>query len=172
MVSDDSGSYGLDGLRPGVPDHITISAAGFDTWTSPAIMVSPGQVQFVPRSKLQIAGGTISVTVPFSSEQTAAGQVKIEERQRIFGIVPNFYVVYDHDAVPLASKLKFKLALKASTDPVFFASVALVAGVSQAGDTPNYGQGASGFGQRMGALYANGFTDAMVGEALLPSLLH
>jgi hypothetical protein len=55
---------------------------------------------------------------------------------------------------------------------MFFAAAAFTAGVEQAGDTPNYGQGAKGYGQRIGALYANGFTDIMVGEAILPSLLH
>jgi hypothetical protein len=123
-------------------------------------------------SKLQIAAGANSVTVYASTEQTAAEQVRIEERQRVFGIVPNFYVVYDHDAVPLTTKLKFKMALKASTDPVIFAATAFTAGVEQAGDTPNYGQGAKGYGQRVGSLYANGLTDVMVGEAILPSLLH
>ncbi len=172
MVSDDHGSFTFDDLRPGAPYHVTISAVGFVTWTSPDIMVSPGQIEFLAGSKLRIAGSATSVTVYSSSPRTAVEEVKIEERQRVFGVVPNFYVVYDDDAVPLTTKLKFHMALKASTDPVFFASVALVAGASQAGDTPNYGQGASGFGQRMGALYANGFTDIMVGEAILPSLLH
>jgi hypothetical protein len=50
--------------------------------------------------------------------------------------------------------------------------VAFVAGLDQAGTTPNYGQGAAGYGQRVGALYANGFTDIMIGGAILPSLLH
>jgi len=172
MVSGDNGSYTFDGLKPGISYHVTISAIGFVTWTSPVIMVSPGQIQFVTGSKLQISGGATSVTVSATSEEIATEQVRIEERQRVFGIVPNFYVVYGHDAVPLKTKLKFKLALRASTDPVFFASIALVAGADQAGDTPNYGQGAEGFGQRMGALYANGFADIMVGEGILPTLLH
>ncbi|MGC1088448.1 MAG: hypothetical protein WA894_08425, partial [Candidatus Acidiferrum sp.] len=135
---------------------------GFVTWTSPAITVGPGQIQYVPGSKLPLAGEAISATVYASSDQIAAEQVKVEERQRVFGIIPNFYVEYDHDAVPLTTKLKFKLALKASTDPVIFAAVAFTAGAEQAGDTPNYGQGAKGYGQRMGALYANGVTDVMV----------
>jgi len=172
LLSGENGSYTFDDLRPGVSYHLTISADGFVTWNSPDILVSPGQVHFLTGSKLPIAGDATSVTVYSSFEQTAVEEVKIEEQQRVFGIIPNFYVVYDHDAAPLTTQLKFKLALKASTDPVFFASVALVAGASQAGDTPNYGQGASGFGQRMGALYTNGFTDIMVGEAILPSLLH
>jgi len=172
MVSGDDGSYTFDDLRPGPTYQVTITAVGFVTWTSPVMKVGPGQVQFVNGSKLQLAGAATSITVYASSELIAAEQVRVEERQRVFGIIPNFYVVYDHDAVPLTAKLKFKLALKAVIDPVIFASVAFTAGAEQAGDTPNYGQGAKGYGQRMGALYANGFTDIMVGEAILPSLLH
>lgn len=172
MVSGDSGSYTFADLRPGVVYHLTISAAGFVTWTSRDIVSSPGQFQFLTNSKLQFAGGTTSVTVYAYPEQIATQQVKLEERQRAFGIIPNFYVVYDHDAVPLTAKLKFRLALKASTDPVIFAAAAFAAGAEQAADTPNYGEGARGYGQRVGALYANGVTDIMVGEAILPSLLH
>ena len=131
-----------------------------------------GQIHFLAGSKLQLAGEAASVTVYASSEDVAAEQVKIEERQRVFGFIPNFYVVYDHDAVPLSARLKFKLALKASTDPVIFAAVAFTAAIHQAGDTPDFGQGAKGYGQRVGALYANGVDDIMIGEAILPSLLH
>jgi hypothetical protein len=46
------------------------------------------------------------VAAPVASpEEMAAEQVKAEEQQRIFGIIPNFYVVYDHDAAPLTTKL-------------------------------------------------------------------
>jgi hypothetical protein len=171
-VSEDDGSFAFNDLRPGVPYHVIISANSFVSWTSPSITLIPGQYLFVTDIKLKIAGGATSVTVYFSTSQIAAEEVRMEERQRVFGIIPNFYVAYNSDAAPLTTKLKFKLALKAGTDPIFFASVGLIAGASQAGDTPNYGQGAMGFGQRMGALYANGFSDIMVGEAILPSLLH
>jgi hypothetical protein len=36
----------------------------------------------------------------------------------VFGIIPNFYVSYESDPAPLTTKMKFKLALKVSTDPV------------------------------------------------------
>jgi hypothetical protein len=172
VMSSDDGSYTFEDLRPGVTYHVTICAPGFVTWTSPDIIVSPGQFQFLGEIKLKLAGEAASVTVFASSEEIAAAQVQIEERQRVFGIIPNFYVAYDHNAVPLTAKLKFKLALKASTDPVIFAAVAFTAGTEQAANTPNYVQGTKGYGQRMGALYANGFADIMVGEAILPSLLH
>jgi len=68
--------------------------------------------------------------------------------------------------------MKFQLALKVSTDPVTLAGVALYSGMQQAGDTPNYGQGAQGFGKRLGANAAGGFSNIMIGGAILPSLLH
>lgn len=172
VLSGDNGSYTFGDLQPGVTYTLKISAAGFVPWTSRSITVSPGQVQYLTGSRLQLTGDATSVTVYASPEQIATEQVAIEEKQRVFGIIPNFYVVYDHDAVPLPAKLKFKLAFKASTDPVFFAAVAFTAAANQAGDTPNYQQGVKGYGQRLGAFYANGFTDIMVGEAILPSLLH
>ncbi|HWG20948.1 MAG TPA: carboxypeptidase-like regulatory domain-containing protein [Terracidiphilus sp.] len=171
-TANDNGGFAFDDLKPGIPYHVTISANGFVSWTSPTIVVAPGQYLFLPESKLAISGGTTSVTVFSSPEQIAVEQVKIEEQQRVLGIVPNFYVVYDHDAAPLTTKLKFKLALRAETDPITFVGVAFVAGLDQAGTTPNYGLGASGYGQRVGALYANGFSDIMIGGAILPSLLH
>jgi hypothetical protein len=48
----------------------------------------------------------------------------------------------------------------------------MVAGINQAGATLNYGQGAKGYAERFGALHANGFSDIMIGGAILPSLLH
>jgi hypothetical protein len=172
LLSGDNGAFEFENLKPGVPYHVTINADGFVTWVSPTFMVNPGQYFFLAGIKLTVSGGSSLVTVYASSAQMAVEQVRIEERQRVFGIIPNFYAVYNHDAAPLTTKLKFRLAIRASTDPVFFAAVAVVAGADQAGDTPNYGQGAKGFGQRFGASYANGFTDIMVGEAILPSLLH
>ena len=172
VVANDNGSFAFDDLKPGVTYHVTISADGFVSWTSPSIVVAPGQYLFLSESKLAISGGVTSVTVSSSPEEIAVEQVRAEEKQRVLGIIPNFYVVYDHDAAPLTTKLKFKLALKAETDPITFVGVAFVAGLDQAGATPNYGLGAAGYGQRLGALYANGFTDIMIGGAILPSVLH
>src|ERR1017187_7525092 len=173
IMSKDDGSYSVNGLKPGSPYHVTISSDLFVNWTSPTIVLNPGQYFFLTGSNLQIAGGATSVTVFSSSPaEVAVEQVKVEEQQRVLGIVPNFYVVYDHDAASLTTKLKFSLALKAETDPITFIGIGLVAGMDQAGTTPNYGLGAEGYAQRVGGIYANGFTDIMVGGAILPSLLH
>jgi hypothetical protein len=104
--------------------------------------------------------------------EIATEQVKLEEQQRVFGIIPNFYVSYESNPAPLTTKLKFQLAFKVSVDPITFIGAGFMAGIQQAADTPDYGQGAKGYGQRMGAVYADGLTDILVGGAILPSLLH
>ncbi len=90
----------------------------------------------------------------------------------IFGVIPNFYVAYDPRTVPLTTKLKFKLAARTSTDAVTIGGAAFLAGVYQASDNTAFVQGAKGYGQRFGAVYAGGVSDIMIGGAILPSLLH
>jgi hypothetical protein len=173
-VSNDNGSFQFNDVEPGTY-QVIVSAQGFANWTSPAIMLKPGQYAILPVSKLRIAEAltTITVASPAASlEEIAADQVKVEEQQRIFGFIPNFYVTYDRNVVPLTPKLKFKLATKALFDPVTVIGVAGFAAINQAADNPNYGQGAKGYAERFGAGYADGAIDIMVGGAILPSLLH
>jgi hypothetical protein len=171
VVANDSGYFQLKNLNPGVPYHIVVTANGFADWTSPEIIVKPGEVQDLAAVNLEIA--TVVTTVAaVSSDHLAVEQVRAEETQRVLGVIPNFYVAYDHNAAPLTSKLKFQLALRSSVDPVTFFGVGVLAAIDQAADTPNYVQGAKGYGERFGAAYADGFTDIMIGGAVLPSLLH
>jgi Carboxypeptidase regulatory-like domain len=175
VVTNSNGFFEFKDVEPGIAYHVTVSAQGFGNWTSPAVILRPGQYEILTGSKLHVAEAltTITVAAPAASpEEIAAEQVKAEEQQRIFGIIPNFYVVYDHDAVPLTAKLKFKLATKVLVDPVTVIGVAAFAGIDQAADNPNFGQGAKGYAERFGAGYADGAIDIMVGGAILPSLLH
>jgi hypothetical protein len=172
LVSNDNGFFEFKDLEPGTAYHLTISAPGFADWTSPEIMLKPGQYVIVKGTKLQVAMALTTVTVGYSPKEVATEQVKLEEQQRIFGFIPNFYVSYDQNAAPLTAKLKFELAAKVSFDPVTFFGVGIAAGAEQAGNHPNYPQGWKGFGERYGAAYTNGFTDIMIGGAILPSLLH
>jgi hypothetical protein len=173
-VSNDNGSFQFNDVEPGTY-QVIVSAQGFANWTSPAIMLKPGQYAILPVSKLRIAEAltTITVASPAASlDEIAAEQVRVEEQQRIFGFIPNFYVTYDRNVVPLTPKLKFKLATKALFDPVTVIGVAGFAAINQAANNPNYGQGAKGYAERFGAGYADGAIDIMVGGAILPSLLH
>ena len=172
VIANSNAGFAFENLQPGVTYRLTISAKGFAPWTSPAIVLTPGQYFILTGSKLTLAGGATSVTVYASQAQLAVHQVALEEKQRVLGFVPNFYVVYDHNPAPMTAKLKFKLALRAETDPVTVLGVGFVAGLDQGGATPNFDEGAEGYAQRFGALYTNGFTDILFGGAILPSLLH
>jgi hypothetical protein len=172
VTANDDGFFELHELRPGTTYHVTVSAKGFADWSSPKIALTPSQYLNLTDIKLQIAEAVTTVKAVYSTEQLATEQVEIEEKQRVFGVLPNFYVVYDPDAAPLTTKLKFKLALKTTVDPITFLGVAVLSGINQAADTPNYVQGMKGYGQRVGSGYTDGFTDIMIGGAVLPSLLH
>src|SRR5947199_8697968 len=113
-----------------------------------------------------------TVAVHSYTQEVAIEQVTIEEQRRVLSIFRNFYVVYDHDAGPLTTKLKFQLAFQTSTDPVTVIGVVVLAGINQSGDTPNYPQGLKGYGERYGAVATDGLSDIMIGGAILPSLLH
>lgn len=171
VIANDEGFFKVTGLHPGVDYHVTIAAKGFATWIAPSVIVHPGQEFELTGIKLKpsvVETTVAAVTV----EQLATEQVSVEEKQRVLGVIPNFYVVYDRNAVPLTAKLKYKLALRAATDVVSIAGAATLAGINQAADTPDYVQGAKGYGQRFGAAYADGFSDILIGGAFLPSLLH
>ncbi len=171
-TANDYGFFEFADVKPGAGYHLTIKAKGFADWVSPAITVDSGQVEILPGIKMELEGEQQSVTVYSSSIELATEEVRIAEQQRIFGIVPNFYVVYDPSAPPLTAKLKFQLAFKVSTDPITIAGVFFMAGVNQGVRIPNYRLGAEGYGERVGAVAADGFTDIFFGGAVLPSLLH
>ena len=171
-VANDNGFFEIDHLSPGVPYHIVVHADGFTPWTSPAFSLRPGQYMELTGIHLNLAGVVTTVTATVPTEEIAREQELVEEKQRVLGFIPNFYTVYDQHPAPLTARLKFRLALKTSTDPVTFVGAAFIAGIDHAADTPDYGQGAKAFGQRFGANYANGLTDIMIGGAILPSVLH
>ena len=167
-----NGFFEFKELQPGVQYQISIKAKDFADWTSPTITLEPGQFKIMAGIQLRITTEHTEVQVHYDPVEAATEQFKAEEHQRVFGVIPNFYVSYDPNAEPLTAKMKFKLALKVSTDPVTAAGTFLVAGAKQAGNSPNYGQGWGAFGERLGAVSADGFSDIMIGGAILPSLLH
>jgi len=173
-VAGETGSFQFSNLMMGTSYEIAVSASGFKDWTSTPIVLTPERSIFlVSDLKIEMTESSESVTVYASKAEIATEQLHLEEQQRVLGIIPNFYVVYDSkNAVPISTKLKFQLAMKVSTDPVTIAGVAAFAGIQQAGGTPDYVQGAKGYGQRFGAAAAGSFSDILIGGAVLPSLLH
>jgi Carboxypeptidase regulatory-like domain len=171
IAAQENGSFKFDSVNAGIPYHLSVSAAGFANWTSNEITLAPGQYLILTGINLRLAPVQVTVTV-VPSEGLAAQQLKAQEQQRIIGVIPNFYVVYEHNAAPLTPKLKFHLALKFLVDPMTNVGFGLNAAIYQANGYPSYSQDAKGFLQRLGATYAGGYTDVLVGDAVLPSLLH
>lgn len=112
---------------------------------------------------------------PLTREQRkakGAAEVRAQEHQRIFGVMPNFNTSNIQDAEPLTARRKFELAAKSALDPFTFAVAGLDAALNQAEDEfPEYGQGAIGYGKRLGASYADSFDSTMLGNAVFPVLL-
>lgn len=172
-TANQDGVFTLENVPTGAGLRVVIRAKGFEPWTSSPMTLAGGQALFVKDIQLRVANAVASVTVTASTEQIATEQVTLEEKQRVFGIIPNFYVVYDsQNAVPMTAKLKFQMALRVSVDPVSFAGAIVLGAIDQASDNPGYQQGWKGYGQRVGSVYADGFTDTMFGGAILPVLLH
>jgi len=167
-----NGMFEFHDVTPGITYQLGISAKDYEDWMSTPIFLNPDQFKIVTGIQLRIATYRITVDVHYDPVKVATEQLKAEEKQRVFGIIPNFYVSYENDPAPLTAKMKFKLALKVSTDPITAAGVLVVASAKQAGDTPNYGQGWAAYGKRLGVTATDGFSDIMIGGAILPSLLH
>jgi hypothetical protein len=172
VASADSGQFFYANVPPG-PFRLTAVAEGFET-RSVSGTLRPGEAFIVPEIRLAVAAVVteVRVQVKLTPVEVAQDQIKEQEKQRILGFVPNFYVSYDHNALPLNASQKFRLARKTTTDPFTFVGVAALAGVQQATNAyPGYGQGADGYAKRFGASYADAITGTFIGSAVLPSLL-
>ena len=171
-VTKDDGGFAFEQARAGVAYQITVTAEGFAEWNS-SIRVEPGQNKTLPEIKLRILAVQRAVTVSYSSKEVAAQQLKVEEQQRVLGFIPNMYVVYEPHPEPLTTRMKFQMAYKDLTHPVFFARTAAWAGVQQARNNPDeWRQGAEGYSKRLGAGFVDGVTGSLISNAILPSLLH
>jgi hypothetical protein len=138
---------------------------------APAATPDPGQQ---PASS-----GASSTSAPQTTddkaqrEKTAEEQVKEQEHQRVLGIVPNFNTSYVYGAASLSAKQKFDLAFRSQIDPVAFGVAGFVALIGQAEPShPGYGGGWGGYAKRYGQTYTDSFDGQMIGNALLPSILH
>jgi len=170
-VTKDDGTFALHDVTPGIAYQITVTAEGFAEWNS-SVTVERGQNKTLTEIKLRIAAVQRAVTVGYSSKEVAVQQFKAEEQQRIFHFLPNLYVTYESHPEPLTARMKFELAYKGLTHPTFFFLEAAWAGIQQAADTPNWPQGAEGYGKRLGAGLASGSSEMLFSNAILPSLLH
>jgi hypothetical protein len=172
VSSGNNGQFSFADVSPGF-FQLTIESAGFGNGEFAGTLPS-GQTYFVPAIVLSVATAVTEVRVKVAANQVeeAEAQIKEQEKQRVLGFIPNFYVSYVPDAVPLSTKQKFKLAWKSSTDPMTFFGIGLIAGLEQATDAfSGYGQGAQGYAKRFSATYTDMITGTFIGSAILPSVL-
>jgi Carboxypeptidase regulatory-like domain len=166
----EDGQFSFLNIDPG-RFQLTVASTGFATQTISGTLHS-GETYAVPRIALMVAAASTEMRVTPATVDIAQDEIKVEEQQRVFGVIPNFYVSYVANAAPLTPKQKFQLAWKTSVDPVSFGVNAIVAGVEQAQDDfGGYGQGAKGYAERYGAAYGNFVVGTYIGSAILPSIL-
>jgi hypothetical protein len=169
-VSDAAGHFVFADLAPG-PFQLSITASGFATSQISGVLHA-GENYTVPQITLTVAQANVDVNVTLSPAQVAEEEVKEEEKQRVLGVIPNFYVTYIPNPAPLTPKLKFQLAWKSIVNPFTFGITGAIAGIEQASNSfSGYGPGAEGYGKRYGAAYADLVTGSLIGGAILPSLL-
>jgi hypothetical protein len=164
------GIFSFLSVMPG-PFRLQVTQDGFAAREA-AGTLRPGEAQSIPQISLAVATAATEVIVKPSTFEIAEDQIKQEEKQRVLGVFPNFYVTYVHDAAPLSPKQKFELAWKSTIDPVNLAVNGVIAGVQQAQNTfSSYGQGTQGYAKRYGASFGDSVSETFIGGALLPVLL-
>ena len=171
VTSDQDGAFRFTGVSAGA-FRVTVTLEGFVPGAAVGLLAT-GQSAVVEPIVLTLASVNVHVDVVATQEEMAAAQLQLEEKQRIVGFLPNFFVSYNWQASPLTTRQKFSLAWKNARDPGNLLLVGMTAGVQQAADSfPGYGQGAAGYGKRYGADLGNLAIGTMLGGAVLPSLFH
>ncbi len=169
VTSSEDGQFTFTKVAPG-SFQLVITAEGFAAHTSTWELHS-GENFTVPQVSMVLATNATEVRVEVSAMEIAQEQLKDEEKQRLLGIIPNFYVTYVPNAAPLTPKQKYNLAWRLNIDPVSFLLAGQTAGIQQARNQfSGYGQGAQGYGKRYGATYANFTISNFLGSAVFPSI--
>jgi len=166
-----NGAFEFTGVPAG-PFKLTISSSGFVTQEVSGVLQAGGV--FDTRAIVLPVEASASVVQVSAGSQAeiAQEQLNVEEQQRVLGVIPNYYVSYDKDALPLTARQKYQLAWRTMIDPITWGMTGAVAGMEQATNTfAGYGQGAQGYAKRFGANYADTFVGTMLSGAVLPAAL-
>jgi Carboxypeptidase regulatory-like domain len=169
VLTDDDGRFTFTDIAPG-SFQLTVTSEGFAANTSTGTL-HIGETLTVPQVTLVLPTAITKVEVQLSPIEIAQEQMNDEMKQRVLGVIPNFYVTYVPDAAPLTTKQKFKMNARLSFDPAYFVLTGAVAGVQQArNEFSGYGQGAEGYAKRYGATFADFTISNFLGNAVFPSL--
>src|SRR5215472_14791409 len=98
-LTNGDGLFSFTSVRPG-PFRLTFNHPGLTPLDFSGTL-EPGQAFETPLMMLKVATVVTEVHVELTAEELATAQIKEQEKQRIFGIVPNFFAVYDPQPLPL-----------------------------------------------------------------------
>jgi hypothetical protein len=166
-ISGDNGSFTFPNLAPG-SFKLSVAASGFATQQTTADL-HPGEDLELPYIALTPASSS-NIQVTATQADIAEAQINQEEKQRVLGIIPNYYVSYIPNPVPLNPRQKFELAARTLIDPVSLILNGIDAGIQQAGHVYDWGEGAQGYAKRYAADYGTFLTGTLIGNAALPIL--
>ena len=169
VLTSEDGRFRFTNVAPG-SFQLTVSSEGFSAHTFTGVLHS-GENLVLPQISMVLATNVTKVRVELSPIEIAQEQMNDEMKQRVLGVIPNFYVTYVPDAAPLTPKQKYHLAARLNIDPAYIITAAGVAGVQQArNEFSGYGQGAQGYAKRFGATFGDFTMSNLLGNAVLPSL--
>lgn len=169
MQSAQSGEFSFPNVVAG-PYRLSFSATGFASKTI-AGELHAGETLNLPQTALAIDTLATEVNVTQTQAELAEAQIKVEEQQRLLGVLPNFFAAYDRDAAPLNAKQKLELTAKTWFDPSSFVIEGIIAGVWQAQNThKGFGQGAQGYAKRYGAGFVDYGTSLLLEKVLATTI--
>ncbi len=167
--SADGGGFSFSNVDPGT-FHLTFSAPGFAAKTLVGELRA-GETLTLPRTPLMLEILTNEVNVTVTAAEVAEAQIKVEEKQRVLGVLPNYLASYDADPAPLNTKQKFEITAKSIFDPAPWIINGIFAGVGQAQNShKGFGQGGKGYAKRYGAGLADFMTTELLVHAAMPSI--
>lgn len=170
-TTEDDGSFTFNGVPAG-DFKITVSEDGLST-TTVSNTLRPGETLNLPQIMMKLAEADSQVNVSMTQAELAEQEIKVEEKQRLGGVLPNFYVTYNWHAQPLNPTQKFELAAHSIYDPSTFVIVGAIAGIQQYQDSfSGYDYGALGYGKRYAADFGNVLFSTLIGGWALPVVFH
>jgi len=122
-----------------------------------------------------VAPSSNSISAANGNERSANHKQTGEtSNDRLLFALPNFLTLENSvDIRPLTAAEKFKVTAQGTFDPVQFFWYGALSGLSQAQNSEaGYGLGATGYGKRYGAYFADGTIENFATSAIFPSLLH
>jgi hypothetical protein len=169
-ATDADGEFTFGDVPPGAY-VVYVEFPGFMPFvTSPFTIAADTLPLRLPRIELTIEGFSTSVVVR-TTEAVAEEQIKAQEQQRLVGIVPNFYVSYVPDAAPLTARQKLTLAAHETFDWTSFVGASVAAAIDQSTNArTGFGGGASGYGKRWAANFADNRTGDLLSHYVFATL--